>query len=110
MKKWVFILTAVLVWTAAAAGPARGGDDSRLETYYNKYISGKIADCSRTASIFSKCCNTRMKKLVEMRASQARFYKENREKLVKEMLANGVGEKPYKIDYFLISRFQKSRH
>jgi hypothetical protein len=95
----------IVLGSLVIAGTSFAGS-SELEHYYNDYISEKIYDCSRTASIFNACYNGRMTELTEMRAAQAKFYQKNRAELVKILLANDMGLRKFKIDYFLISRFK----
>ena len=48
-----------------------------------------------------------MVQLVEMRSAQAKFYRNHMKKLVEEMIARNIGTEPYKIDHFLITKFQE---
>jgi hypothetical protein len=101
----MFVIAAMLL--RAHFVHAEGG---QLESYYNDYLTKKIANCERIASISTgttgKCWSKI--RLVEVRAAQAKFYRQHREELVKEMVESNLGKKPHKIDHFLISKFQES--
>jgi hypothetical protein len=82
-------------------------DMSQLEMYYNDYITKKIVNCKRIASmnnVESPC----VVRLIEMRSAQAKFYRKHREEQVKEMVESNLGKKPHKIDHFLVTKFQES--
>jgi len=106
MKKMIIpsiVFLGILVLAVSASG-----DEAQLTNYYNDCISQKIDDCRRTANIFDGVCNNScMRKLMEMRASQAKFYNNNKSELVNRMLLHDIGKKLYKIDYFLISQFKE---
>ena len=106
MKTGTIVLIIALGLLVLPATAVAG--NSELEHYYNDYITEKIYNCARTASIFDACCNVRMTECEVMRAEQAVFYQQNRAELVKAMLANDMGRQTFKIDYFLISRFKNA--
>jgi hypothetical protein len=105
MKKLI-IAAVVMVGLLLAANIALA-DMSRLELYYNDWITKKIVNCERIASMKNHK-NSCMVQLTEMRSAQAQFYREHREELVKEMVESDIGKEPHKIDYFLITKFQES--
>jgi ABC-type thiamine transport system substrate-binding protein len=105
MKRLLVTLVAIVGLLLAAS--LAQADMSQLEMYYHDYITKKIVNCHRIASmnnVESPC----VVQLIEMRSAQAKFYREHREELVKEMVESDLGKKPYKVDYFLISKFQDS--
>jgi hypothetical protein len=83
-------------------------DSSHLYAYYDSYMTEKITNCQRIATI-SNCQNSPLADLVKMRALQAEFYNTYRTELVENMVASDVGKKPYKIDYFLIKQFKNGQ-
>jgi hypothetical protein len=105
MRRLLIALVAIVGLLLAAS--LAHADMSQLEIYYNDYITKKIVNCKRIASmnnVESPC----VVRLIEMRSAQAKFYKKHREELVKEMVESNLGKKPHKIDYFLITKFQES--
>ena len=82
-------------------------EGDQLESYYNDYLTKKIANCERIASISTGKCSSKIR-LVEMRSAQAKFYRKHRKELVKEMVESDLGKEPHKIDYFLITKFLES--
>lgn len=109
MKKVIIIFMFMAALGILVVANTYSGDDAGLKLYYNDYLSMKIENCKRTASLFDTCYNFRMYEVIKMRAEQAKFYEDNREELIDMMLLNGVGKKPHKIDYFLINQFKDRR-
>ena len=101
------IITTVAIVGLLTAASRANADSSRLELYYNDYITKKIVHCKRIASMKNHK-NSCMVRLVEMRSAQAKFYRKHREELVKEMVENDLGKEPHKVDYFLITKFLDS--
>ena len=79
----------------------------QLESYYNDCITKKITHCELIASMHAGKSSS-MIHLVEMRSAQAKFYRNHRRELIKEMVARNIGKKEYKIDFFLISKFEET--
>jgi hypothetical protein len=101
-------LGAIIVFAGIllVAGVANA-DSNQLTTFYDDYLTKKIDNCERIASI-DKHSSSSMVNLVKMRALQAKFYKRYRQELVRDMVASNLGTEPHKIDYFLITKFQES--
>lgn len=102
MKK--LMLTVVVVVGLLLVAGFACADSNQLTTFYQDYITKKIANCERIASI-DKHESSYMANLVKMRDLQAKFYKQYRQELVREMVAIDLGTEPHKIDHFLIIRF-----
>ena len=105
MKK--LLITFVTIVGVLLAVSLTHADMSQLKMYYNDYITEKIINCKRIASM-NNHINSCMVQLVEMRSAQAKFYKKHRNELVKEMVESDIGKEAHKIDYFLITKFQES--
>ena len=104
--KGLLITLVAIVGLLLAAGLVHA-DMGHLELYYNDYLTNKIVNCERVASMKNHKSSC-MVQLLEMRSAQAKFYKKHREELVKEMVESNLGKKPHKIDHFLITKFQES--
>jgi len=106
MKKLMITIVAIVVGLLVTASLANA-DMNELEMYYHDCITEKIINCERIASM-NNHTNSCMVQLIEMRSAQAKFYRKHRKELVKEMVESDLGKEPYKVDYFLISKFQDS--
>jgi len=106
MKKLMITIVAIVVGLLVTASLAHA-DMNELEMYYHDCITEKIINCERIASM-NNHTNSCMVQLIEMRSAQAKFYRKHRKELVKEMVESDLGKEPYKVDYFLISKFQDS--
>jgi hypothetical protein len=101
----IFVVSTIIV-TDAFQKSAQSQSDIQLKKFYESYIAGKITKCqSKTLLKISKSKNLRL--TAEKAAEQARFLKLNRDKLVNEMMEQDIGQKPYKIEHYLNSRFYK---
>ncbi len=105
MKK--LLITIVVMVGLLLAASVFHADMAQLEAYYNEYITNKIVNCQRIASMENHN-NPCFNRLIKMRCCQAKFYRKHREELVKEMIARNIGKKPHKIDYFLVTKFKES--
>jgi len=75
-----------------------------LESYYKDCITKKIAKCERIAIMInskSEC----IQRCAKNNSLKAKFFKNNKDKLVHAMVAQNVEMKPFKVDYFLIKAF-----
>lgn len=105
MKRLIFAIVAIFGMLLVAS--LAHTDMSQLEMYYHDFITKKIVNCERIASmnnVESPC----VVNLIEMRSAQAKFYRKHRKELVKEMVESDLGKEPHKVDYFLITKFQES--
>jgi len=99
MKKLMITIVAIVVGLLVTASLAHA-DMNELEMYYHDCITEKIINCERIASMNNHTNSCR--------SAQAKFYRKHRKELVKEMVESDLGKEPYKVDYFLISKFQDS--
>jgi hypothetical protein len=105
MKRLIFTIVAIVGLLLVAS--LAHADMSESEMYYHDHITNKIINCERIASMENHS-NSCMVQLIEMRSAQANFYRKHRKELVKEMVESDLGKEPYKIDYFLVKKFQES--
>jgi len=105
---YILLGLSTIMLAAYGVGVAYGDDGTmipdRLGECYNRVIDMKIAAAERQESM-ARSDNPKSQCLARRGTEEARFYKDNRDQLVEEMFLKGVGEKPYKIDYFLIEAF-----
>ena len=104
MRRLIFTIVAIVGLLLLAS--LVHADMSQLKFYYYDCITEKIANCERIASMKNHK-NSCMVQLVEMRSAQAKFYRNHMKELVEEMIARNIGKEPYKIDHFLVTKFQE---
>ena len=102
MKK--IMITILVVLSMLIAINFSNADSMPLESYYNDYITKKIFKCERIA-LMANSKSKYIQRWAKMRDLQAKFFRNNREKLVNDMVAQNIQMKPYKVDYFLIKAF-----
>jgi len=86
---------------------AHSKSNEKLQKFYETCIAKKIAKCqSKTMLKISRSENLQL--TAEIAANQARFLSLNKDTLVNEMMEKNIGQKPYKIEYYLNSRFYEA--
>ena len=106
-KEWIIIgLAGFMVFAGAAKISAESPSDDQLINFFENYISKKIAiSQSKTNLKTSRSENLR---LVGAKAEkEAAFLTFNEAILVDEMVKQDIGQKPYKIEYYLNKRFSE---
>ena len=97
-----------LVLVAAVFGAALAADQSvsndQLVKYYESCITKKIYNCNARAVLkTSRSFNLRRK--AELSTKQVIFFTTNKNKLINEMVDQEIGQKHYKVEYYLNKRF-----
>jgi len=88
------------------SAPVSGQSESRdqLLKFYESCIAKKIANCrAKTALKTSRSVNLRRK--ADLATKQLIFFTTNKSMLINEMVDQGIGQKHYKVDYYLNKRF-----
>ena len=99
--KQIMIALAVCVLTVAAVSVSQGGN---LADYYDDYLTAASEKCAgKCRFLNSRCCALR--EYAMKNQAKAEFLKNHKEELIEKMIAADVGQKPYKIDYFLTAEF-----
>jgi hypothetical protein len=103
MKTIVPMMALMVV--ALLVAPALGGNDATSQrTFYEVAVDEEIVKSRQMASLMtSRSANLRMKGHRE--ASKAMFLETHRDRLVDDMMAQGLEPKAYKVDRFLNDRF-----
>ena len=88
--------------------PATGQSESKdqLLKFYESCITKKIANCrAKTALKTSRSSNLRRK--ANLSEKQVIFFTTNKNMLINEMVDQEIGQKHYKVDYYLNKRFSE---
>ena len=97
-------LVLVIVVSAAVLAAAQSASKDQLIKYYESCITKKISNCSaKTALKASRSINLRRK--AALAARQVTFFTLNKNILINEMVDQGIGQKHYKVEYYLNKRF-----
>jgi hypothetical protein len=98
------VLVLLVLGLCALFSLARA-DISTRNLLYTVWIEKEIERCRIRANLaYSKGENLRH--YGERAAAQASFYRHSKHLLVREMVEESVGTKPYKVNYFLISTYK----
>ena len=99
--KQIMIALAVCVLTVAAVSFSQAGN---LADHYDDYLTAASEKCAgKCCFLNSRCCALR--EYAMEKQAKAEFLENHKAELIEKMIASDVGQKPYKIDYFLTAEF-----
>lgn len=96
----LFLATVVF----AAVVNSQGQDPASLRSYYEACVDEAIVICQCKA-VRSDSRSVNVRRMAAIAAAKESFLTSHRDQLVGEMLAQEIGLKPYKINYYLNKRF-----
>jgi hypothetical protein len=106
VTKGCCIVSLVLFMAVIGASltTAQSASKDQMVRYYEICITKKIANCkAKTVLRTSRSVNLRQK--ADQSTRQATYFTSNKNKLINEMIEQGVGQKRYKVEYYLNKRF-----
>jgi len=106
MKKIFVIFSIVILLTLFGAHSAMSLDTKTTDSVslYGNYIDRHISRCeSKAARINSKSDHIRHEAAVH--TLMGAFFRDQRDELIKEMIAKDIGTKKHQVDYYLNSKF-----
>jgi hypothetical protein len=77
-------------------------DISTRSLFYEVWIDREIGRCQLRAELVNSRAES-LRSYGVKAAARAAFYRRSKHKLVREMIEESVGTKPYKVNYFLIT-------
>jgi hypothetical protein len=99
-------MVGVMVFIGVAQIAAESKPDEQLYKFYETYISGKISK-SQSKAFLKTSRSENLRLAAEKAEKQASFLTFKKDILVDEMIKQDIGQKPYKIDYYLNKRFSE---
>ena len=103
----VIFLSCFMIMIGATQIYAESQSDEHLIKIYETCIVKKIAKC-QSKTILETSRSENLQLAAEIAADQVRFLSLNKDILVNEMMEKDIGQKPYKIEYYLNSRFYEA--
>ena len=100
----VIFLSSFIIITDATQISAQSQSDEHLKKFYETCIAKKIAKC-QSKTILKTSRSENLQVTAETAAEQAHFLTLNKATLVNEMMEKNIGQKQYKIELYLNSRF-----
>ena len=102
----VFLLSVMLVIGSTPLTVQSGSDDQLLK-FYESCIQKKISNCN-AKKVLKTSRSQNLQKKADLSIRQVTFYTRNKNMLINEMVDQGIGFKPYKVDYYLNKRFHET--
>ena len=100
----VIFVSSLMIMLGVGQISAESQSDEHLIKIYETCIVKKIAKC-QSKTILKTSRSENLQLTAEIAADQVRFLSLNKDTLVNEMMEKGIGQKPYKIEHYLNSRF-----
>jgi hypothetical protein len=105
LKKLVILLGTILlmlIWVSPiTAQDSKGGKHISL---YRMIVNERILKCEIKATMYNSNSKN-IRKEAALAKVQAKYLKNNKEKLVQNMIDNDIGTKPHQVNYYLIKNF-----
>jgi hypothetical protein len=99
---FLMITFLMLLWTSPTVSQMTA--TTKLYTFYGAFIDKCILKCESKGSMR----NSKLKHIQQAAAKhclKAGFLKRHKAQLIEELIANNIGTKHYKINYYLNNRF-----
>lgn len=80
------------------------GQNTQMIKYYENMINETISKCHSKAHL-KESKSVHLQSCAAVKLKKANFLIKNKEMLIKEMVKRNIGEKQYKIEYFLNKKF-----
>jgi hypothetical protein len=100
----VIFVSSFMIMIGATQTSAESQSDEHQKKIYETCIVKKIVKC-QSKTILKTSRSENLQLTAKIAANQARFLSLNKDTLVNEMMEEGIGQKPYKIERYLNSRF-----
>jgi hypothetical protein len=98
-------LIGALVIVAAHEIAAQSQTHEQLKNFYETSITQKIAKCQSKYILLNKSRSENLRQTAETSEEKSKFLMLNKSELADEMIDQGMGQKNYKIEQYLNSRF-----
>ncbi|MBW1836466.1 MAG: hypothetical protein JRI99_05810 [Deltaproteobacteria bacterium] len=100
----VCLLVGVITFIGVFPSTCISGNKEELAKFYEACISSEISKCQAKTTL-SKSRSANLRCYAAKNLKKAEFLQSNKDMLIKEMIKNDIGVKPYKIGYFLNKKF-----
>ncbi|MDJ0830268.1 MAG: hypothetical protein QNI92_10475 [Desulfobacterales bacterium] len=107
-KRFYLIALAALLAVGICAEPVLSqGNTTDMEGVYNKLIDEYIASCERKSELRDSWSEN-VRRVAAVNCLKGAFYRNYKEELVTDLIANKVEPKPYLVRYHLNRRFYET--
>jgi len=105
LKKLVLLLGIILlmlIWVSPIT--AQDSKEGKYISSYRMIVNERILKCEIKATRYNSNSKN-IRKEAALSKLQAKYLKNNKEKLVQNMIDNDIGTKPHQVNYYLIKNF-----
>ena len=101
---FIGILAGLIMFIGAAVSKAQSESNDQLAKYYERCIVKKISNCNAKV-VLKTSRSENLQRKANLAIKQVTFFKSNKNKLIDEMVEQGIEPKRYKVEYYLNKRF-----
>jgi len=101
----IFILIAVGIFLAIGQAAGENSDNASLRSYHEVVIDKLISNCKYKEAFMRDSRSENLRKAAAIGCLKAAYLKSHKEMLIENLIAAEIGKKPYKIQYYLNSKF-----
>ena len=112
MRKGFVIVSAVALVVLLIGSVAVAADQKDVEDradYYGRLIDEAIAKCEAKGRLRNSWSQS-VRRTAAVAHLKAAYFEEYRQELIQAMIDDNVGEKPYKVHYYLNNHFYRVIH
>ncbi len=105
LKKLLILLgitLLMLIWVSPITAQDSKGD--KHISLYRMIVNERILKCEIKSTMYNSNSKN-IRKEAALAKQQAKYLKNNKEKLVQNMMDNDIGTKPHQVHYYLIKNF-----
>lgn len=103
----ISLMVGVSAFIGLLNSTAFSGDHEKLAKYYESCIVREIVKCDAKLVLLRTSKSKNLQDYAKLEAQKAKFFKAEKEMLVKEMIEMQLKPKHYKVELFLNNRFQE---
>ena len=104
-KIFIFLTTAIAVFYEIGYAANINLDPVTLKTHYQAFIDQLISRCVYKETAMADSRLKRIRRAAALNCLKASYFKSHKEILIKKLIAEEIGIKSYKIQYYLNKEF-----
>ena len=100
----IVFLVSYMVIIGTAQVTAQSESKDQLIKFYGECIEKKIS-CCKAKTVLNTSRSVNLQREADLAMKKVTFFSSNKNMLINEMIEQEIGDKPYKVEYYLNKRF-----
>lgn len=102
----IVFLVSYMVIIGTTQVTAQSESKGQLIKFYERCIKKKISNC-KAKTLLNTSRSVNLQREADLAIKKVTFFTSNKNMLINEMVEQEIGDKPYKVEYYLNKRFYK---